>query len=82
MVSEDDKPKLPAQAVLVPSLISTGGVLLGFAAYMLGEDRMGIWFYPAIAVAVVVWLHGQTRLVLTVTRFAREQREKQESDSS
>jgi hypothetical protein len=77
----DDRPTLPAQLLIAPALTSTAGILLGLAAFMLGEDGLGIAFYPMIAVAVVLWLYGQAKLLSTIKAFARAQREKQESDS-
>ncbi len=73
---------MPARLFIPATLTSTAGILLGFVAYMLGEERLGIWFYPAIAVAIVVWFYGQTKLLMNVKTFAREQREKQLDDRS
>jgi hypothetical protein len=81
MTTGDERPTLPAQLLIAPALTSTAGLLLGLAAFMLGEDGLGIGFYPAIAVAVVVWLYGQAKLLSTIKAFAQAQREKQESDS-
>ena len=80
MKAPSDRPTIPAQLVIPPALTSTAGVLVGFAAYMLGEERLGVWFYPVIAVAVVVWFYGQSKLLQNVRAFAREQRERQQDD--
>jgi hypothetical protein len=78
MDSADDSAKLRTQALVRASLISGAGLLIGLGDFLSGQARAGVLYYPLLAVAVVVWLYGQAQLVTTVTRFAREQRERQE----
>jgi hypothetical protein len=80
MDPSDDKEKPDTQALTTASLISGTAILIGVAVYFLGEDRVGIWFYPAIAVSLVVWLYGQARLISAAMALARAQRERRERD--
>ena len=66
--------------MLNAALIAGAAALFGVAVFFLGQERVGIWYYPAIAAAIVVWLYGEVRLISTVITLARARRERQERD--
>jgi hypothetical protein len=82
MASTDgkDRPEIPVQVLLPGLLTLTASLLIAAAALFLGQDRLGNWYYPMIAVAVVINASGQVKLVKTITEFARARRETRQDD--
>jgi hypothetical protein len=70
MDPEDDNIKLRTQTMLNAALIAGAAALFGVAVFFLGQERVGIWYYPAIAAAIVIWLYGEAKLIATVMAFA------------
>jgi hypothetical protein len=76
MEPADDSGKSRTQAIVNAALVAGTAALFGVAVFFLGEERVGIWYYPAIAAAIVVWLYGEAKLISTVMSLARDRRER------